>query len=215
IFIDIGAESKEEAEEIGVKIGTIITWDGRLERLGKHRFVSIAFDDRIAVYTLVETARQLKESNADVYFVATVQEEVGLRGARTSAFGIEPDYGFAIDVTIAADVPGTPEHKQVTQLGKGTAIKIMDRSVICHPTIVKWMEELAKKYEIPYQWDILLGGGTDAGAIHLNKAGVPTGAISVPSRYIHSNTEVVDERDVDASIDLMVRVLEHINELEI
>jgi len=164
---------------------------------------------------LVETARQLKESNADVYFVATVQEEVGLRGARTSAFGIEPDYGFAIDVTIAADVPGTPEHKQVTQLGKGTAIKIMDRSVICHPTIVKWMEELAKKYEIPYQWDILLGGGTDAGAIHLNKAGVPTGAISVPSRYIHSNTEVVDERDVDASIDLMVRVLEHINELEI
>lgn len=215
IFIDIGAESKEEAEEMGVKIGTIITWDGRLERLGRHRLVSIAFDDRIAVYTLVETARKLQETGADIYFVATVQEEVGLRGARTSAFGIEPDYGFAIDVTIAADVPGTPEHKQVTQLGKGTAIKIMDRSVICHPTIVKWMEELAKKYNIPYQWDILLGGGTDAGMIHLNKEGVPTGAVSVPARYIHSNTEVVDERDVDAGVDLMVKILEHINELKI
>lgn len=215
IFIDIGAESKEEAEEMGVKIGTIITWDGRLERLGRHRLVSIAFDDRIAVYTLVETARKLQETGADIYFVATVQEEVGLRGARTSAFGIDPDYGFAIDVTIAADVPGTPEHKQVTQLGKGTAIKIMDRSVICHPTIVKWMEELAKKYNIPYQWDILLGGGTDAGMIHLNKEGVPTGAVSVPARYIHSNTEVVDERDVDAGVDLMVKILEHINELKI
>jgi len=215
IFIDIGAESKDEAEEMGVRIGTIITWDGRLERLGKHRLVSIAFDDRIAVYTLVETARKLSETNADIYFVATVQEEVGLRGARTSAFGIDPDYGFAIDVTIAADVPGTPEHKQVTQLGKGTAIKIMDRSVICHPEIVRWMEGLAKRYEIPYQWDIILGGGTDAGAIHLNKAGVPTGAISIPSRYIHSNAEVVDERDVDASVELMVKVLEHIHELKI
>lgn len=200
---------------MGVKIGTIVTWDGRLERLGKHRFVSIAFDDRIAVYTLIETARQLQDTKADIYFVATVQEEVGLRGARTSAFGINPDYGFAIDVTIAADVPGTPEHKQVTQLGKGTAIKIMDRSVICHPTIVRWMEELAKKYEIPYQWDILLGGGTDAGAIHLTRAGVPTGAVSIPARYIHSNAEVVDERDVDASVKLMVKVLEHIHELKI
>ncbi|WP_297508302.1 M42 family metallopeptidase [Thermococcus sp.] len=215
VFIDIGAESREEAEEMGVKIGTIITWDGRLERLGKHRLVSIAFDDRIAVYTLVKTAQELEKSDADIYFVATVQEEVGLRGAKVSAFGIDPDYGFAIDVTIAADVPGTPEHKHITELGKGTAIKIMDRSVICHPTIVRWMEELAKKYEIPYQWDILTGGGTDAGAIHLTKSGVPTGAISVPARYIHSNTEVVDERDVDAGVKLMVKVLEHIGELEL
>ncbi|CAB49557.1 M42 family metallopeptidase [Pyrococcus abyssi] len=215
IFIDIGAESKEEAEEMGVRIGTVITWDGRLERLGKHRFVSIAFDDRIAVYTMLEVARQLEDTKADVYFVATVQEEVGLRGARTSAFAIEPDYGFAIDVTIAADVPGTPEHKQVTHLGKGTAIKIMDRSVICHPTIVRWLEELAKKYEIPYQLEILLGGGTDAGAIHLTKAGVPTGALSVPARYIHSNAEVVDERDVDATVKLMVKALENIHELKI
>ena len=91
----------------------------------------------------------------------------------------------------------------------------MDRSVICHPEIVRWMEGLAKRYEIPYQWDIILGGGTDAGAIHLNKAGVPTGAISIPSRYIHSNAEVVDERDVDASVELMVKVLEHIHELKI
>ncbi|WP_297556579.1 M42 family metallopeptidase [Thermococcus sp.] len=215
VFIDIGAESKEEAEEMGVKIGTVITWDGRLERLGKHRLVSIAFDDRIAVYTLVESARQLSETDADVYFVATVQEEVGLRGAKVSAFGIDPDYGFALDVTIAADVPGTPEHKQITQLGKGVAIKIMDRSVICHPTIVRWMEELAKKYEIPYQWDILTGGGTDAGAIHLNKTGVPSGGISIPARYIHSNTEVVDERDVDAAVKLTTKVIEEIPELKL
>ncbi len=93
VFIDIGAESKEEAEEMGVRVGTIITWDGRLERLGKHRLVSIAFDDRIAVYTLVKAAQELGETDADIYFVATVQEEVGLRGgARVSAFGINPDY---------------------------------------------------------------------------------------------------------------------------
>jgi len=209
VFIDIGAESKEEAEEMGVRIGTVITWDGRLERLGKHRLVSLAFDDRIAVYTLVEVARAL-ETEADVYFVATVQEEVGLRGARVSAFGIEPDYGFAIDVTIAADVPGTPEHRQITRLGKGVAIKVMDRSLIAHPMIVRWMEELARERGIEYQLEVLNRGGTDAGAIHLTKTGVPSGGISIPARYIHSNTEVVDERDVDGAIRLTRAVLEEI-----
>ncbi|NPA47442.1 MAG: M42 family metallopeptidase [Thermococci archaeon] len=214
IFIDIGAESEEEARDMGVKEGTVITWDGRLERLGKHRLLSIAHDDRIAVYTLVKAAQKIN-TDADVYFVATVQEEVGRRGATTSAFKINPDYGFALDVTIAADVPGTPEHKQISQLGKGIAIKIMDRSVICHPTIVRWMEEVAKKHGIPYQWDILTGGGTDAGSIHLTHEGVPTGGISIPSRYIHSNTEVVDERDVDAGVELTAKVLEEIGDLRL
>ncbi len=210
IFIDVGAESEEEAREMGIKEGTVITWDGRLERLGKHRLVSIAHDDRIAVYTLVKVAQELEKTDADVYFVGTVQEEVGLRGATTSSFGIDPDYGFALDVTIAADVPGTPEHKQITRLGKGVAIKIMDRSVVCHPKLVRWMEEVAKRNGIPYQWDILTGGGTDAGAIHLTRGGVPSSGISIPSRYVHSNTEVVDERDVDAGVQLTIKILDEI-----
>ncbi len=215
VFIDIGAESEEEAREMGVKEGTVITWDGRLERLGKHRLLSIAHDDRIAVYTLAKAAQELESADADIYFVATVQEELGLRGATTSAFKINPDYGFALDVTIAADVPGTPEHKQISRLGEGIAIKIMDRSIVCHPTIVRWMEEVAKKHDIPYQWDILTGGGTDAGAIHLTHEGVPTGGISIPARYIHSNTEVVDERDVDAGVRLTVKILEEIGNLKL
>ena len=214
VFIDIGVESDEEAREMGVKEGTIVTWYGTLEKAGKHRYVSLALDDRIAVYTLVEVAR-LFEGDVNLYLVATAQEEVGLRGAVVSAFEINPDYGFAVDVTIAADVPGSPEHKWITELGKGTAIKIMDRSIVVNPRIVKWLKTLAEEHRVLYQWDILTGGGTDAGAIHLTRKGVPTGALSIPCRYVHSNTEMIDERDVDATVKLMVLALEKIKELEL
>ena len=131
----------------------------------------------------------------------TSQEEVGLRGAKTAAYGIDPDYGIAVDVTGTDDETGS-KHTASSKLGGGAAIKVMDSSVICHPSVVAKLEELAKAGQIPYQKDILRFGGTDAGAIHTAGAGVPTGGISVPCRYVHTPVECVDLADVRACAEL-------------
>ena len=202
LYIDIGAESRAEALE-RVALGDMCVMKPRLTRLGAHRLASPAMDDRIAcgiqVQALLELTGQTKN---EIVAVFSVQEEVGLRGAATAAYAVQPDLGIAIDVTGTGDVPEV-ETRMAVALGKGAAIKIMDRSVICTPSVVEQLEALAKERNIPVQREVLPYGGTDAGAIQKTRGGIATGAISVPCRYIHSAAETVDLRDVRACIDLL------------
>ncbi|HHW18802.1 MAG TPA: M42 family metallopeptidase [Firmicutes bacterium] len=198
LFIDIGAKDKKSAEE-KVKIGDSAAFFQPMLDLGS-RVVAKAMDDRIGCAVIIETLRRLGPVRNEIYAVFAVQEEVGLRGARVAAFGIEPDVGVAFDVTRTGDTP-----KGITMevaLGKGAAIKVKDSSLICHPGLKEYMVKLATQVEIPYQLEVLEAGGTDSGAIQLTKAGIPAGVISIPCRYIHSPSEMVDLGDVEACIRL-------------
>jgi endoglucanase len=169
------------------------------------RLVAKALDDRIGCAILIETLRQLKGSPHDVYFVFSVQEEVGLRGARTSAFGIEPDVGIAVDITVAADTPEAP--KLAMKLGQGPCIKVMDSGMLAHPGLKDLLIETAEASNIPFQLEVLDRGTTDAAAIQLVHSGVPSGCLSVACRYFHTPSEMVDSEDVKNTVQLLLAVL--------
>ncbi|MBR3794518.1 MAG: M20/M25/M40 family metallo-hydrolase [Clostridia bacterium] len=207
LYIDIGAASREEALSM-VALGDMCVVMPRVTKLGEHRLSAPAMDDRIACYVLLEAMLALGETDNEIAAVFSVQEEVGLRGATTAAYTINPDMGIAIDVTGTGDVPKA-KTKLAVELGKGAAVKIMDRSLICTPAVVERMEKLAREKSIPVQREVLPYGGTDAGAIQKTRGGVPSGAISIPCRYIHSGAETVDLRDVKACIDLTKAFMEH------
>ena len=147
---------------------------------------------------------EIKDCENDLYFVFTTQEEVGLRGAKTAAFAINPDIAVAVDVTDTGDTPSAPI--MAIELGKGTAIKVMDRSIMCDADVRTMMIETAKKNKIPYQLEIMTDGGTDAGAIHLTRAGIKTGGISVPTRYVHSPSEMASMSDIENSVKLLYNI---------
>lgn len=199
LYIDIGAHSREEAEK-QVSLGDTAVFDAPAFAAGDC-IISPYLDNRISCVILLAALEQLGDTDNDLYFVFTTQEEVGLRGAKTAAYGIDPDYGVAIDVTMSDDTPGA-KHNGSSVFGKGAAIKVMDSSIICHPQMVTRLTELAKEKGIAWQNDVIRGGGTDAGAIHVTRAGVYTGGISIPCRYIHSPGEMVQISDVEACIAL-------------
>ncbi len=203
LFVDIGVSSREEAEKLGVNVGSVIVFDREVARLGGgDKVTGKAFDDRVGVAALAYMLKLLRNEplEANVYAVFTVQEEIGLKGARVSAFSISPDVGVAVDVTIANDIAGVEEKDWITQLGKGPAIKIMDRGNISHPKVRELLIRVAEKEKIPYQLEVLTGGATDAAAIQLAREGIPVGTVSIPTRYIHSPIEVLDLNDaVNAS----------------
>ncbi|MEM1661996.1 MAG: M42 family metallopeptidase [Desulfurococcaceae archaeon] len=200
LFVDVGLSSKKEVEDTGISIGDIAVFDREMVRLGEYRVTGKAIDDRVGVAALVKAFESLEKPGVDVYAVATVQEEVGLKGARTSAFAISPDLAIALDVTIASDVPDTPVHQWFTKLGQGPAIKVVDgraaSGLITPRKLIDKLIEIAEKYKIPYQIEVAAGGTTDASIINLNKEGVPAGTISIPARYIHSPVEIIDLRDL-------------------
>ena len=202
LYIDIGAATKEEALSM-VALGDMCVMKPRVTKLGEKRLASPAMDDRIACYVQAAAVLDLTENNKnDVVAVFSVQEEVGLRGATTAAYHVNPDMGIAVDVTGVGDVPGVAT-KVAVKLGKGAAVKIMDRSLICAPGVVALMERMAQENGIAYQREVLPYGGTDAGAIQRTRCGVPSGGISIPCRYIHSEAETVDLGDVKACVQLL------------
>lgn len=201
MYIDLGATS---AQDCPVKIGDIAAFDRPFVDLG-NRLVSKAMDDRIGVAVGIETLRQLKSTPHEVSFVFSVQEEVGTRGAATSAFGVDPDIGLAIDVTLSGDTP--KGFKMEVGLGKGAAIKVRDGGMLADPRIVDWMVKTAEAKNIPHQLEILEGGTTDARAIQTARAGVPAGCLSIPCRYVHSPSEMVDYNDVQNGVKLLVAML--------
>ena len=201
MFIDVGATSKKDCP---VKVGDVAVFERSFSVLG-HRLVSKAMDDRISVAVMIEALRQLKSSPYELYFVFTAQEEVGVRGATTAAYAIDPDIGLAIDVTRTGDTP-----KSITMavsLGKGPAIKVKDAGMIVDPRIVDWMVETAEKAGLPYQMEVIEQGGTDARSIQLARAGVPAGCLSIPCRYIHSPSEMVDMNDIHNAVKLLVELI--------
>ncbi len=200
LYIDIGAESKEEALE-KVKVGEFGIFHREFADLG-NRLIAKAMDDRVGCAILIEALKRIEDPNNTLCFVFTAQEEVGLRGARTAAYGIEPDLGIALDVTLTGDMPEA--RRMDVSLGKGAAIKVKDSSLIVHPKVKELLVNIAEENNIPYQMEVLEFGGTDAGAIHLTKAGIPSGTISIPTRYVHSPSEMVDIRDIKACTDLVV-----------
>ena len=198
-YLDIGATSEAEAKKL-VRVGDTAVYDTPIFQMGEN-MTSPYLDNRISCAILLEALEHIQSSPNDLYFVFTVQEEVGLRGSKTAAWAIQPDYAVAVDVTDVDDTPGS-EKSGTVQLGKGAAIKVMDSSVICHPAVVELLDQTAQKTDIPTQRDILRAGGTDAGAIHTTGSGVLTGGVSVPCRYIHTPVETVSLKDCNACVRL-------------
>jgi putative aminopeptidase FrvX len=200
-YIDVGATS---AKDCPVKVGDVAAFERPFLEMGR-RLVAKSMDDRIGCAVLIETLRSLKASPHELYFVFTTQEEVGTRGATTSAFGIDPDLGLSVDVTLTGDTPkSTP---MAVSLGKGPAVKVKDSGMLSDPRIVDWMCATAEKKHIPYQREVLVGGSTDARAIQMTRSGVPAGCLSIPSRYVHTPSEMVDYEDVQNSVKLLVALL--------
>jgi len=202
VYIDIGVSSRDEAKG---RLGQAVGFTRPLADLGR-RIVAKALDDRIGCAVLVQTLRLLQNSVHDVYFVFSVQEEVGLRGARTSAYGVEPEMGIAVDITMAADTPEAP--KMAMKLGAGPCIKVMDGGMLSHPGVKNLLIEAAEAHGIPYQLEVLRAGTTDAAAIQLVRSGVPAGCVSIACRYFHTPSEMVDMDDVENTVKLLLAMLE-------
>jgi len=208
-YIDIGAKNKADAET-KIKIGDTCTIAPKIVKLLNNRIAASKLDNKISCVILIKTLIALKnvKTDNDLYFVFTVQEEVGLRGARTAAQFIAPDYSIAVDVTDTGDIPEcTP---MASKLGDGAAIKLMDRSVICHKDMVNLFIKTAEENNIKYQSEIMIAGGTDTAVMQSAGAGSIAGAISVPTRYIHTGVEVCDTNDVQACVDLLIETLKKI-----
>lgn len=210
LFIDVGAKNKEEAKKMGVKIGTPVGFDIKFAKVSKNIVIGKAFDDRVGCAVMIETMRRLKKTKCTVYVVGTVQEEVGLRGATTAAFGIYPDVGIALDVTVAGDVPGVKEVEAPIKMRKGPAIEVADAGLIAHPKVLRLLIDVAEKNKIPYQLETGLPGATDAARISLTREGVPCGVISVPTRYIHSPASMLCLDDVEKTVKLTVATIREI-----
>ena len=211
LFIDIGAESLEEAERKGVEIGTTGVFDVEFTELGGGYLRGKAFDDRAGCTVLAEVFKARRGSPYNLVAVGTIQEEVGLRGARTAAWQIDPDYGLALEGTFAADVPGSRPDRMSAKLKGGPVVTIVDRSTITHPTVLKTLIKVGKEKSIPFQFKKVPSGGTDAGAIHLTKAGVPSGTIAVPCRYIHGPASVTHIDDLRNTIALATEFVKAIS----
>jgi endoglucanase len=201
MYIDVGASSKADCP---VKVGDIAAFERTFIEMGE-RLVAKSMDDRAGVAVLIETLRTTKSTPNDLYFVFTTQEEVGSRGAGAAAHSIEPDFGIAVDVTPTGDTPASL--KMVMDLGKGPCIKIRDIGMLSDPRIVEWMIKTAEKAKIPYQREVLLIGSTDASEIQISRAGVITGALSIPVRYVHSASEMVDHKDLENLVKLLTAML--------
>lgn len=213
-FIDLGMP-KDEVEKY-IEVGNPITRQRELIEMG-NCVNAKSLDNRVSVFILLEALRELKDLNVpyDVFGVFTVQEEIGIRGAMVAGHHIEPDFSFGLDTTIAFDVPGAQAHEQITEMGKGTAIKIMDGSTVCDTRMVRYMKETADKHKIKWQAEILTAGGTDtAGMQRMAKHGTIAGAISIPTRHIHQVIEMSHKEDIRLSIDLLKACLGDLDQFD-
>lgn len=201
LYIDVGATGRDDCP---VRVGDAAVFVRPFAAQGT-RLIAKAMDDRIGCAVLVETLRQLERTPHDVYVVFAVQEETTLSGARTSTYGIDPDLAIAVDVTTTGDKPES--RPMAVELGKGPAVKVQDSGMIAHPKVRDMLVHKAEEAGLPYQLEVLERGTTDAAAMQLVRAGVPSGCLSIPCRYVHSPSEMVDERDVQNGVRLLLEVL--------
>lgn len=207
LFIDAGASTREEAEKLAM-IGDWAVVNGVISDMGS-RIAAPYLDDRSGCAVLMEVMKNLGDTDNEVIAVFTTQEEVGLRGAQTAGYALDPDMAIALDVTVAGDIPRASETNSyvVTRLGQGAAVKIIDAGIVSHPAVVQALEEAAEKAGVAWQREVLTGGATDAAAIHKVRGGVPSGAVSIPCRYVHAPCEMVDLRDMEGAVKILLNLL--------
>ncbi|UII32905.1 M42 family metallopeptidase [Fulvivirga ulvae] len=211
-YIDLGM-SKSEVEKV-ISVGNPITRERELIEMGECVNCK-SIDNRVSVFVLIETLRSIKKLPYDTYGVFTVQEEVGIRGANVAAHTLDPDFGFGLDTTIAYDLPGAQAHEKVTSLGHGAAIKIMDAMTICDYRMVDYMKDIAEKFMIKWQPELLTAGGTDtAGIQRMGKRGAISGAVSIPTRHLHQVIEMAHKEDIEGSIKLLKACLESLDQYD-
>lgn len=206
--IDIGLNSKEEVEKLGIKPGDSITRDISFSELGKENIVSCkSFDNRAGCAVLIELIKKIKNPEYTLYAVFTTQEEVGLRGAKTATYPLDIDFAIIIDSTTAGPIPKTEADKVTINIGKGPSIDLMDRGFILSEKVKEILIKSAKEAEISYQSHIS-GGSTDGAAVYITKEGIPTAVVSIPSKYIHSTVEVIDMNDLESTLKLVMKSIE-------
>jgi len=210
LFIDVGAESPEAAAKMGVKVGDVIGFDMKYAKIGKATVIGKAFDDRVGCAVMIETLKLLEKTECTIYAVGTVQEEVGLRGAATAAFSVDPDVGIALDVTVAGDVPGVSAFDTTVKMNKGPTLTVSDSGLITHPKVLRLLRDTAEKNKIAYQIETGLTGSTDAARISLTRQGVPSGTISIPARYIHSPVGMLSLKDAENAAKLTAAAIQKI-----
>ncbi len=214
MFIDLGVKDKKELESHGIAVGDMIIPDSiAMEMLNEDFILGKAWDNRIGCLILIEVIQRLKNinHNCDVYAVATVQEEIGLKGAKTSSNLITPDLAIALDTGIAGDMPGVSDQEADAKLGEGPQYTIMDAGMIIHSGLKKYIQKIAKNNNIPLQAEILLGGATDAGAINVSGIGVPSTCISLATRYLHAHNSIISKKDFNQAVELIVEMIKNLN----
>ncbi|MGN7409360.1 MULTISPECIES: M42 family metallopeptidase [unclassified Sporosarcina] len=214
MFIDIGASSREEAMEWGVSPGDMVVPYFEFTVMNNEKYLlAKAWDNRIGCAIAIDVMKELNKQGHPntLYSVGAVQEEVGLRGARTAANKINPDIGIAVDVGIAGDTPGVTAKEASAKMGDGPQIILYDASMIAHKGLRDFIVDTAEENSIPYQFDSMSGGGTDAGSIHLSGNGVPSIAITVATRYIHSHAAMLHRDDYENAVKLIVEVIKKLD----
>jgi putative aminopeptidase FrvX len=214
MFIDIGASSREEAEGWGVRPGDMVVPYFEFTVMNNEKMLlAKAWDNRIGCAIAIDVLKQLQGVDHPnvVYGVGAVQEEVGLRGAKTATYQINPDLGFAVDVGIAGDTPGITEKEALSKMGKGPQIVVYDASMVAHKGLRDFVTDVADEFNIPYQFESIPGGGTDAGSIHLTRNGVPALAITIATRYIHSHAAMLHRDDYENAVKLIVEVIKRLD----
>jgi putative aminopeptidase FrvX len=214
MFIDIGASSREEAQEWGVRPGDMVVPYFEFTVMNNEKMLlAKAWDNRIGCAIAIDVLKQLQGVDHPnvVYGVGAIQEEVGLRGAKTAAFKIQPDIGFAVDVGIAGDTPGITEKEAMSKMGQGPQVVVYDASMVAHKGLRDFVTDVADELNIPYQFESIPGGGTDAGSIHLTHNGVPALAITIATRYIHSHAAMLHRDDYENAVKLIVEVIKRLD----
>jgi endoglucanase len=211
LFIDIGADSLNQAREKGADVGMMGVFDVEFADLGDGYFRGKAFDDRAGCTVLAEVFKSLKDSPYNVVAVGSVQEELGMRGSRTAAWQVDPDFGLALEGTFVADVPGTRPDRVSSKIKGGPVVTIMDRTAFTHPLVLKTLIKVGRERSIPFQFKKVPVGGTDAGSIHLTRAGVPSGTVAVPCRYIHGPASIAHVDDLKNTVLLVTEFVKTIS----
>jgi endoglucanase len=211
LFIDIGADSFDHAKKKGVDVGTMGVFDVKFTDLGDGYYRGKALDDRAGCTVLAQVFKALKDSPYNIVAVGSVQEELGIRGARTAAWQADPDYGLALEGTFVSDVPTTRPDRVSSKIKGGPVVTIMDRTAFTHPKVLRTLIGIAKEKSIPFQFKQVPLGGTDAGAIHLSKAGVPAGTVAVPCRYIHGPASILHIEDLKNSVRLVTEFVKAVS----
>lgn len=205
VHVDLGLPADEVEER--VTTGDLVTMDQSTEVVGEN-VTGKALDDRVCLFAMLEAAKRVENPDVTIHFAATVQEEVGLRGAKALGTDLDPNLAIALDVTVANDIPGFEDGERVTTLGDGAAIKLKDGSVITNPKVHRRLRAVADEEEIPYQLEVLPSGGTDTAGFQNTFGAKPVGAISIPTRYLHTVTESAHNEDIEAAIDLLAAFLD-------